>query len=165
MEPAEKEAAARQRSQNPDEGTLGARAAHRPLHLNPRYVLIVVGGGIAGALCRYWLGITLPAPGDWPLPTLVINLAGAFVLGILLEALARRGPDEGGLRVLRLLIGTGFIGAFTTYSTFAVESVKLFAAGRGLEGLGYVAATVLGGILASALGIWAAAYRHARSAR
>ncbi|MDQ4501180.1 fluoride efflux transporter CrcB [Sinomonas sp. ASV322] len=165
MEPTEKATAVPHGRRDADEGTLGVRPAHRPVHLNPRHILIVVGGGIAGALCRYWLGIAVPTPDGWPLPTLVINLAGAFVLGILLEALARRGPDEGGLRVLRLLIGTGFIGAFTTYSTFAVESVKLFAAGRGAEGVGYLAATVLGGTLASALGIWAAAYHHARGAR
>ncbi|WP_422935411.1 fluoride efflux transporter CrcB [Sinomonas sp. P47F7] len=150
---------------DPDAGTLGAPRRRRPLHLHPGYILVVIAGGIPGALARYWLGLAIAAPGGWPLPTLVINLAGAFALGILLEALARRGPDEGGLRILRLLIGTGFIGAFTTYSTFAVEAVKLFDAGRGPEGLGYLAATVLGGLLASTLGIWAAAYHHARSAR
>jgi CrcB protein len=128
-------------------------------------VLVVILGGIPGALARYWLGGVVPAPGGWPLPTLVINLSGAFALGILLEALARRGPDRGGLRVLRLLLGTGFMGAFTTYSTFAVDADRLFAAGRIAEALGYLAATVLGGAAASALGIWAAAYHHSRRAQ
>lgn len=148
-----------------DAGTLGIRRPHRPLHLHPGFILIVVLGGIAGALARYGLGTAIPAPGGWPLPTLVINLAGAFALGILLEALARRGPDQGGLRVLRLLVGTGFMGAFTTYSTFAVDATKLFGAARTVDSLGYLAATVLGGAAASAVGIWAAAYHHARSAR
>jgi CrcB protein len=150
---------------DPDAGTLGIRRPHRPLHLDPRYILIVVLGGIPGALVRWWMGAALPAPGGWPLPILVINLVGAFALGILLEALARRGPDHGRLRVARLLAGTGFMGAFTTYSTFAVDAVKLLGAGHTLPALGYLAATVLGGAAVSGAGIWAAAYHHARSAR
>ncbi|WP_334172620.1 fluoride efflux transporter FluC [Sinomonas sp.] len=148
-----------------DAGTLGIRRPDRPLHLHPGFILIVVLGGLAGALARYGLGLALPAPGGWPLPTLVINLAGAAALGILLEALARRGPDQGGLRVARLLAGTGFLGAFTTYSTFAVDADRLLAAGRTAAGIGYLAATLLGGAAAAALGIWAAAYHHARSTR
>ena len=150
---------------DPDAGTLGVRRPARPLHLNPTYVAIVVLGGIPGALGRWWVGAALPAPGGWPLATLVVNLAGAFALGVLLEALARRGPDRGGLRVARLLAGTGFIGAFTTYSTFAVDADRLLGSGLALEGLGYVAATILGGAAASGAGIWAAAYHHARSTR
>jgi CrcB protein len=150
---------------DPDAGTLGVRRPRRPLHLDPKYIAIVVLGGIAGALARWWMGAVLPAPGGWPLPTLVVNLAGAFALGILLEALARRGPDHGGLRVARLLAGTGFMGAFTTYSTFAVDTVKLLGAGHTLPALGYLAATVLAGAAASGAGIWAAAYHHARSTR
>ena len=73
-----------------DEGTLGEVRAHRPVHLHPGFVLVVVAGGIAGALARYGLSTVLPSPGGWPLPTLVINLAGAFLLGGLLEALVRR---------------------------------------------------------------------------
>ena len=165
MDPAEKNASPAQPGTDADAGTLGVRRPHRPLHLHPGYIAIVVGGGIVGALARYWLGTALPAPGGWPLPTLVINLAGAFALGILLEALARRGPDLGALRVARLLIGTGFMGAFTTYSTFAVDGVKLFSAGNATGALGYLAATLFGGAAVSALGIWAAAYHHARSAR
>ena len=146
-------------------GTLGVPRPHRPLHLHPGYVLVVVLGGIPGALARYTLGLALPAPGGWPLPTLVINLAGAFILGLLLEGLAQRGPDRGGRRILRLLAGTGFIGAFTTYSTFAVESDHLVAAGRPLDALSYVAATVLGGVIASVLGIWLASARRPRGGR
>jgi CrcB protein len=148
-----------------DAGTLGARRPRRPLHLHPGYIVVVVLGGVPGALARYWLGTALPAPGGWPLPTLAINLSGAFALGVLLEALARRGPDEGGRRIARLLAGTGFLGAFTTYSTFAVEAVKLLGAGQALPALGYLAATVLGGAAASGAGIFTAAYHHARSTR
>nr|WP_246036510.1 fluoride efflux transporter CrcB [Sinomonas susongensis] len=133
--------------------------------MEPRHILLVGVGGIAGALARYGLGLALPAPGSWPLPALVINLAGAFVLGVLLEVLARRGPDHGPRRTLRLFLGTGFLGAFTTYSTFAVETDRLFAAGRFDAGLGYLAASLLGGVAAAFLGIWLGARSSSRRLR
>jgi CrcB protein len=145
---------------DPDAGTLGAARAHRPVHLHPGFVLVVIAGGVLGALARYGLGTILPAPGGWPLPTLIINLAGAFLLGALLEGLVRRGPDAGRLRVIRLLVGTGFMGAFTTYSTLAVETNTLFGAGRTTDALLYVAATLIGGAIATVAGIRIAAGHH-----
>ncbi|WP_432395213.1 fluoride efflux transporter FluC [Pseudarthrobacter sp. L19] len=134
--------------------------SRRPLHLHPGFLLLVVAGGIAGTQARYGLGSVLPAPGGWPLPTLVINLAGAFLLGLLLEALIRRGPDAGRLRVMRLLLGTGFMGAFTTYSTLALESNGLLAAGRSLDALAYVGASLVVGFLATFAGIRLASARQ-----
>ena len=145
-----------------EEDTLGKARAHRPVHLHPGLVLLVVAGGIAGALGRYGLSTVLPSPGGWPLPTLAINLAGAFLLGVLLEALARRGPDAGRLRMIRLLVGTGFLGAFTTYSSLALEANALLAAGRATDAWGYVAATLLGGAVATVAGIRAGALQHSR---
>jgi CrcB protein len=133
------------------------------VHLHPGFVLVVIAGGTVGALARYGLSSVLPSPGGWPLPTLLINLAGAFALGILLEALVRRGPDAGRLRMIRLLAGTGFLGAFTTYSALAVETNTLLGAGRTTDALVYVAATLLGGALATATGIRAAAGHHTRT--
>jgi CrcB protein len=146
-----------------DAGTLGEARPHRPVHLHPGFVLLVIAGGTAGALARYGLGTVLPAPGGWPLPTLVINLAGAFFLGILLESLVRRGPDAGRLRMVRLLAGTGFMGAFTTYSTLALETNTLLGAGRSADALVYVAATLIGGATATVAGIRAAAGHHTRT--
>ncbi|NUP58138.1 MAG: CrcB family protein [Pseudarthrobacter sp.] len=120
---------------DPDAGTLGEARTHRAVHLHPGFVAVVVLGGIFGALARYALGAVLPAPGGWPLPTLAINLAGAFLLGALLEGLVRRGPDAGRRRILRLLAGTGFMGAFTTYSTLALETTTLLGTGRPADAL------------------------------
>ena len=145
-----------------DEGTLGEARAHRPVHLHPGFVLVVIIGGVFGALARYGLSTVLPAPGGWPAPTLIINLTGAFLLGVLLEALVRRGPDAGRLRVIRLLAGTGFMGAFTTYSTLALETNTLLGAGRTTDALIYVAATLFGGAIATVAGIRAAAGHHTR---
>lgn len=110
-------------------------------------------GGTAGTLARFGLAEVLPAPGGLPLGILLINVTGAFALGVLLEALARRGPDVGRRRALRLVLGTGFLGGFTTYSALAVDTSLLVSGGRLLAGLGYLAVSVLMGLVATAAGI------------
>ncbi|KII27085.1 hypothetical protein M707_23975 [Arthrobacter sp. AK-YN10] len=132
------------------------------MHLHPGFVLIVIIGGVFGTLARYGLSILLPSPGGWPLPTLCINLAGALLLGVLLEGLARRGPDAGRLRVIRLLVGTGFMGAFTTYSTLALETNTLLAAGRATDAVIYLGTSLIVGAAATVAGIRVAAGHHAR---
>ena len=149
-------------TEDTDAGTLGEARVHRPVHLHPGFVLVFITGGVFGALARYGLGTVLPTPGGWPLPTLVINVTGALLLGVLLEALVRRGPDAGRLRMIRLLGGTGFMGAFTTYSTLALETNSLIGAGRSTEAVLYVAATLLGGAVATVTGIRVAAGHYAR---
>ncbi|WP_284975920.1 CrcB family protein [Arthrobacter sp. efr-133-TYG-104] len=134
----------------------------RPVHLHWGFIGIVGLGGIGGALVRYGLGLVLPAPGGWPLPTLLINLTGALALGALLEGLSLRGPDVGRRQVLRLALGTGFLGAYTTYSTLSLDAVHLFAAGAAPAAAGYVAASLLGGVAATTTGIWLGAWQHRR---
>ena len=94
--------------------------------------------------------------------TFVANLLGSFVLGLLLEALARAGDDTGRRRRARLLLGTGFCGGLTTYSTFAVESDLLVRDGHGGLAAAYLAGTVVTGLVAAVLGIAVAAGRHRR---
>lgn len=156
------EATADDTADDTDAGTLGEARTHRPVHLHPGFVLVVITGGVFGALARYGLSTVLPTPGGLPLPTLTTNLAGAFLLGILLEALVRRGPDTGRLRGIRLLAGTGFMGAFTTYSALALETNALLGAGRSADALIYVAATLIGGAIATVAGIRVAAGHHTR---
>jgi CrcB protein len=136
--------------------------ARRPVHLHWRFIGIVAAGGVLGALARYGLGVVIPAPGAWPLPTLVINLTGALALGALLEGLSRSGPDVGSRRVLRLALGTGFLGAYTTYSTLALDAVHLFVAGAAPAAAGYLLASLLGGAAATTAGIWLGAWQHRR---
>lgn len=128
-----------------------------PVHLHWRSVLLVFVGGAIGTAIRYLLSSAVPTAGGIPLITLVINVTGAFVLGWLLEALALRGPDAGRRRDLRLFVGTGILGGYTTYSSFAVDTEGLFAAHNPTAGIGYAGATILIGALASAAGIAAAA--------
>lgn len=125
----------------------------RPLHLRPASLVLVFAGGALGTVCRAVLASLLPPLGGVPYAVLGANVAGAFLLGLLLDALAGRGPDEGGRRTLRLLLGTGFMGGFTTYSALAVDSAALIGDGAPGAGIGYALATVLVGAVATWAGI------------
>jgi fluoride exporter len=110
-------------------------------------VALVAIAGAAGALARYAIGRLLnPRPFPWP--TLAINLTGSFVLGLLLSAsVARRWPEN---VIVPLTIG--FLGAYTTFSTFSFETYDLVRTDRtALAGL-YVIASVVGGVLAAFAG-------------
>lgn len=126
---------------------------NRPAHLRPGLLAVVLAGGTLGTAAREGLSLAFPATGGVAWVIVGINVLGAFLLGLLLEALARRGPDAGRRRLLRLGLGTGVLGGFTTYSTFAVATAGLLGAGRPLLALAYVAATLLLGAVASLAGI------------
>ncbi|PWJ62963.1 fluoride efflux transporter CrcB [Rathayibacter iranicus] len=131
-----------------------------PLFLRPGAILLVALGGAVGTAGRFTLAVVLPRVGVLPIATVVVNLVGAFLLGLLLEGLARRGPDEGGRRRLRLLLGTGVLGGFTTYSTFSLDTVALIEGGHLAESLLYTGGTLVLGLAAAALGIAVAGRRR-----
>ncbi|MFJ2663965.1 fluoride efflux transporter FluC [Nocardia fluminea] len=118
-------------------------------------IAAVALGGLIGAPARYGLGVAFPhtPPGYWPVTTVAINIAGSFILGGLLEALARMGPDSGWRQRARLGIGTGVIGSFTTYSTLAVDADLLLRAHHLWAAIGYALGTVIVGMVATAVGI------------
>ncbi|GAB2472826.1 fluoride efflux transporter FluC [Xylanimonas ulmi] len=119
---------------------------------------LVALGGCVGVAARYGLEERFPAsPGAWPWTTFWINVVGSLLLGALLETLLRTGPDDGWRRTARLGCGTGVMGGFTTYSTFAVETVRLAEGGQVWLGVGYALASVALGILAAVVGIGVAA--------
>lgn len=128
--------------------------AVRPLHVRPAAMAWVVLGGAAGTGLRYWVEELLPAVGTgWPWGTFLVNLVGAFVLGVLLEGLALSGDDDGRRRRARLLLGTGFCGSFTTYSSFALEMSLLAHRGAWPTAVGYGVASVAAGVGCAWLGI------------
>lgn len=137
--------------------TAGTRRRPLPPHRDPRFLGLIVLGGAAGTAVRSWLETAYAAPaGTWPWATFSINLTGAFLLGFLLEALARTGPDRGWRRLARLGAGTGMLGGFTTYSTFAVETAALAGDGAAWLALAYALASVVLGLTTAWLGFEAA---------
>ncbi len=124
------------------------------MELSPALASLLVGiGGFLGANARYWTGIWVNARGTQSLPigTLTVNLVGSFVLGLLTAIWISRG---GGDPKVKLLIGTGFLGAFTTFSTYMVESVSLLWDGKIGLALTYVLGSVVLGIVLAFLGMW-----------
>ncbi|WP_431278933.1 fluoride efflux transporter FluC [Leifsonia poae] len=127
------------------------------MHLRWRYIALVFIGGALGTTVRYLVSAAVPSVAGLPVATFGINVVGAFLLGMLLEALALRGPDEGMRRDVRLFVGTGILGGFTTYSAFAVDADGLIVAQNVGGSVVYAVATILVGALASVAGIALAA--------
>jgi CrcB protein len=102
----------------------------------------VAAGGVLGALARYAIGVTWPhTPTEFPWATWSINVSGCFLIGVLYTLLARFRP---GHRLVRLFLGTGVLGGYTTFSTAGTD--VLYAAPA--VAVGYLAATVAGALLA-----------------
>lgn len=116
-----------------------------------RSFTLVFVGGTAGTLSRHGINEWINSDRLFPFATMTVNLTGAFLLGLLLTALALRHDVNESRRTLRLLLGTGFLGGYTTYSTLAVETDQLFRDGHGVMALTYVAGSAVLGLL-SAIG-------------
>jgi fluoride exporter len=126
------------------------------------HTLAVAVGGLIGALARYALASAWPVqPAAMPWSTLVINVSGCLLIGLLLVRLLEAGSAH---PLWRPFLGTGVLGGYTTFSTYAVESRTLLADGRiGLAVL-YLAGTAVMALLAVQLGViggrWLAAARR-----
>jgi fluoride exporter len=111
--------------------------------------LLVALGAAVGAPARWWVDqhVRRRAGGDFPWGTLLINVSGSLVLGVLLGATARR-PDA----ALVALVGTGFCGGFTTFSAFGFETVRLVEDGELVPATANVVVSVVVGVAAAAAG-------------
>jgi fluoride exporter len=105
------------------------------------HILIVALGGAVGSVCRYLVGVwTLRRFGPaFPWGTLTVNIVGCFAIGLLTEVIARRLNAS---MELRLLVVTGFLGGFTTFSAFSLDAIALYERGAMTAAALYVAASV-----------------------
>ena len=110
--------------------------------MDRRAALLVAAGGTVGAIVRWAIGAAADH-GAFPWPTLLVNLAGCALLG---AALRTRRDD------VRHLVGVGFCGGLTTFSTFSVELAGLLRDDRTGIAVGYLAASVAGGVAAALAG-------------
>ena len=107
-------------------------------------------GGVIGSLGRYAVGVAVPhAAGAFPWATVVVNVTGAFAMGLLVAYLVDR---PGVHRLARPFVGVGVLGGWTTFSALAVDVLQLGAADEVQLALAYVAGTFLVGTLAVAAG-------------
>jgi CrcB protein len=115
--------------------------------LAKNFLLVAAGGGI-GAILRYGLSLILPNQ-SFPYATLTINLAGSFLLGIILALSVRNETLSSGFK---LFLATGICGGFTTFSGFSSENLGLMQMGKYNIAFIYIITSVLGGLLATWLG-------------
>lgn len=116
-------------------------------------LVYVALGGAFGAVLRYLAGIICkPWSDTFPYSTLVVNIVGSLLMGMLAVGLAKLPLAQ--QENLRLLLAVGVLGGFTTFSTFSLETVALIERGNVLLALLYVLASVAGAIVGLMAGMW-----------
>ena len=111
-----------------------------------REMAAIFAGGFAGAVARAQLSEAIPAGAHrWPWATFVVNIVGAFLLGYFVTRLQERLPLSA---YRRPLLGTGFCGGLTTFSTMQVELLRMLDAGNIALACGYTVASVVAGFSA-----------------
>jgi CrcB protein len=114
------------------------------------FAVIAVGGGI-GAVARYGVSVAFPQPPrDFPWPILLINTVGCALIGVLMVVITEVVTPH---RYVRPFLGVGVLGGFTTFSTYAVDAVRLANAGRPAVALAYLVATPLAALAAVVVGV------------
>lgn len=116
-------------------------------------VAVVALGGAVGASARYGAALVWPtAPGGFPWTTLVVNAVGCAVIGVFMVVISEAWTAH---RLVRPFIGTGVLGGFTTFSTYAVDIQRLLDGGRLRAGLGYLGLTLFAALAAVWSAVWA----------
>ncbi|WP_448586271.1 CrcB family protein [Thermaurantiacus sp.] len=110
--------------------------------------LLVAAGGALGACARYGVG-RLVGGGLWPSATFAVNLVGGLLMGLLAGWMAARGSSEG----VRLFLGVGLLGGFTTFSAFSLELVLMLERGAWGLALAYAALSVVLAVLGLLAGL------------
>jgi len=118
-----------------------------------KFIALAIGGAL-GANARYWLGLVIA---QWtgtrfPWPTLIINVSGAFALGFLATAVDRARPDPAMADRMTFVVLVGLLGGYTTFSTFTLESLRMWEQSSVVRSLAYMIASLVVGLLAVASG-------------
>lgn len=116
------------------------------------YVFVFVGGGL-GAAARYWLSGWVPGKveSDFPVGTLVVNILGCFLIGLLMSAFEERFLTQPSIRIFLTI---GILGGFTTFSTFSFETVALLRDGEMLYATLNILVSIVTCIGGTALGMY-----------
>ena len=128
------------------------------IQLRPSAMGLAALGGALGSLARFGLVTVSPGWDGLSAGTAIANLLGPFLLGVLLQALSV-GQETSRRRTLRLLVGVGFIGAFTSYAELALDILQLGESGQLLLAASYGVGTLVLGSAATWLGIFVAGRR------
>jgi fluoride exporter len=118
------------------------------------FLLVFIGGGI-GACARHAVNLLVPrlAGTDFPWATLTVNVTGSLLMGLLAGYLAFRGG--GGLtQHTRVLLATGVLGGYTTFSAFSLDTALLFERGAAGEAVAYILGSVALSVLCLFAGLW-----------
>ncbi|MDY7219569.1 fluoride efflux transporter CrcB [Denitrificimonas sp. JX-1] len=115
-------------------------------------LVVVALGGALGSVLRYFVGLAVAT--IWPtqlhIATLFVNIVGCFLIGCVFAwFIGRPGASE----VLKLLLMTGLLGGFTTFSTFSLDALRMLIDGQFMHALFYMGVTLFGGLLATGLGL------------
>lgn len=126
-------------------------SSHRHSRGGAPVVGAVAAGGVLGAEARFGLGIALPhGAGGWPWSTLLINVSGCLLIGVLMVTIMELTSPH---RLIRPFLGVGVLGGYTTFSTYSVEFLQLLDTGRAGAALAYLVLTPLATLAA----VWAGA--------
>ncbi len=130
---------------------VSTRRRHFGGRAQPGVLLAIAAGGALGAPARYEISQLIHVAKDsFPLATFWTNVSGAFVLGLFLTLVVERFPPS---RYPRPFFAVGFLGAFTTFSTMAVETVTLIKDGHAVLGVGYICLSMVAGLFVAYAGI------------
>ncbi|MGH1377435.1 MAG: fluoride efflux transporter CrcB [Alphaproteobacteria bacterium] len=116
-------------------------------------IAIVSVGGALGAVARYGVNVaTVHLIGTgFPWSTLIVNILGSFLMGLMIAKFSQMNAVS---HELRMFCMTGFLGAFTTFSTFSLDFVTMWERGEMLQAMIYMLASVVFSVLALFLALW-----------
>lgn len=110
-------------------------------------ILIVGFGGMIGSMARYIFGLAIK-PGSFPFATFIVNIAGSFIIGLVMGFALKNLSSSG-----RLFLATGVCGGFTTFSAFSLECIELMKQHRYAMTLSYIVLTIVMGLVATFAGL------------